>query len=89
MGPKEKSIKGWSVGAGKGRKMSLPLGKLNFRQRKYVEGRARGNTKTKAAIDAGYARSVPRGNDITGAKPKNQQHPDRRFAMGVQEEQGM
>jgi hypothetical protein len=37
-----------------------PLGKLSLRQRKYVEGRARGKTKTQAALEAGYAKSVAR-----------------------------
>jgi hypothetical protein len=38
--------------------MRDPLGKLSLRQRKYVEGRARGKTKTQAALEAGYAKSV-------------------------------
>jgi hypothetical protein len=36
------------------------LGKLGLHQREYVEGRARGRTKTLAALDAGYAKSVAR-----------------------------
>jgi uncharacterized membrane-anchored protein len=32
----------------------------NPRQRKYVEGRVRGKTKTQAALEAGYAKSVAR-----------------------------
>jgi hypothetical protein len=36
------------------------LDKLNPRQREYVEGRAGGNTKTRAGLDAGYAKSVVR-----------------------------
>jgi phage terminase small subunit len=34
--------------------------KLSLRRRKYVEGRARGKTKTQAALEAGYAKSVAR-----------------------------
>jgi phage terminase small subunit len=40
--------------------MNDPLGKLSLRQRKYVEGRAGGKTKTQDALEAGYAKSVAR-----------------------------
>jgi phage terminase small subunit len=59
-GRKEKSAKGNRPECEKGRKMSDPLGNLNLRQCKYIEGRVRGKTKTQAALDAGYAKSVSR-----------------------------
>jgi hypothetical protein len=39
------------------------------------------------SVGVGVFHPVLRENDIAGEKPKNQQHTDRRFTMGVQEEQ--